>query len=211
MFGTLIDERFPRMPWERFDTVVFDVGNVLLRFDPEKIMEEFIPARWHDAVREHVFHSPYWVAMDHGLLSLAEAADRFAGLLPEIGDEVRAMLVGWTPMKEVVPEGVAALRLCREKGKRVCILSNYGDEAFSTAEENHAFLREADVLVVSSRVGVMKPDPQIYRILTQRCGSSPARTLFVDDNAQNIAEALAMGWEALWAPEPSRIARFFGV
>lgn len=211
MLNRLIDERYETMPWDAFDSVVFDVGNVLLRFDPEAIMEPYIPAAWRPAVMETVFRSPYWAAMDNGLLTLRETTERFAALLPEIGDEIRAMMTGWLPMRVTVPEGVAALRLCRAKGKRVYLLSNYVAEGFRVAEEGHDFLREADGSVVSGRVGVMKPDPRIYRLLAERYELCPARTLFVDDNPQNIAAALALGWEALWTSAPERIARFFGV
>ncbi len=211
MLNRMIDELYETMPWDEIDSVVFDVGNVLLVFDPDRIMDGFIPDEWRPAVWERVFRSPYWVAMDHGRLSLREATDRFAGLLPEIAPQIRAMMADWLPMRKTVPEGVAALKRCREKGKRVCLLSNYVSEGFRVVEDGHDFLRDVDGAVVSSRVGVLKPDPRIYRILEARYDVCPARTLFVDDNAANVEAALSIGWNALWASSPARIARFFGV
>ena len=110
-----------------------------------------------------------------------------------------------------MPEGIAALRKSKAMGKRVFILSNYESDAFRVVEEKYDFLQLCDARVVSSRVGFIKPDERIYRVLMERCDCSPAKTLFVDDNPANIEEALNLGWMGLWASSPDRIARFFEV
>ena len=208
----LADELFQTMPWDRVDNVVFDVGNVLLRFDPRQILHEFVPDEsCHERMLINVFASPYWTAMDHGTMTARQATDAFVRILPDLEDDIRRMMSGWVAMKQTVPEGVAALRKSKAMGKRVFILSNYESDAFRVVEEKYDFLQMCDARIVSSRVGVIKPDERIYRILMERCDCSPAKTLFVDDNPANVEEALTLGWLGLWASSPDRIAKFFEV
>ncbi len=86
---------------------------------------------------------------------------------------------------------VAALKRC---GLRLAVLSN-------TIEPHARFLRRTglfrhfDVLVLSNEVGMSKPDPQIYRHTLRLLESeaSPERVFFVDDLAENVAAAAALG------------------
>ena len=213
MLPLMIDDKFEAMPWDRVDAAVFDVGNVLLRFEPRHIMETLLPDRpeLYDRLMVKVFRSPYWVMMDHGLAEPEEAAEAMIGRDTELAPYIRTVAVQWSDMKHVISEGVAAVRACVDHGLKTFVMSNYGDSTFRIIEEKYDFFRLFDGKLVSSRVGLMKPDPEIYRRLIREFDLTPERTLFVDDNPANIEMALYLGWQGFCMNEEGRLSRFMGL
>ena len=74
-------------------------------------------------------------------------------------------------------------------------LSNFGIQSFDYAKSIYRFLEEFDRSYISGHMGVIKPDPLIYRMVEADCGVEPDGLLFVDDRADNIAAAVARGWQ----------------
>ena len=71
-----LDGQFETMPWAQIDTVVFDVGNVLLTFSPDAVLKDLFPedAEKRQLMLDLVFRSPVWCMLDRGILPLDEAA-----------------------------------------------------------------------------------------------------------------------------------------
>ena len=69
------DDIYETMPWDAVDAVVFDVGQVLLSYNPQEILDEHVPDRpdLHPILLEKIFRSPYWLMRDHGLMTRDEA------------------------------------------------------------------------------------------------------------------------------------------
>lgn len=212
MINLMIDDKYQKMPWDEIDTVVFDVGQVLLSFEPEKILLEQFPN--DPALREklmvRMFRSPYWVMMDHGTMTDEEAVVAMAGLDTELCPAIRRILNNWIDLKHTIPEGVEALHACKAHGKKLYVLSNYKSEAFAYATMKHDFFQLFDEHVVSSRIGLVKPDPAIYRYMVERFQLDPARTLFIDDNPANIEGALHAGWQGFCLNKPGKLHDFMG-
>lgn len=207
-----LDAQYASMPWDEIDTVVFDVGNVLVAFQPQRILEEVFPGEpeKHALLLDKVFHSPCWIMLDRGTLSLDEAADAMAGLDQSLRPEIRHLLDAWADLKHPIPEGVETLRLCKAKGKRCLILSNYRAESFRQIEEKFDFFRLADGMVISSRVHLLKPSAEIYHYLLDHFHLDGNRTLFIDDAPANIEGALRCGIQGLCFNAPGKLERFFG-
>jgi 2-haloacid dehalogenase len=72
-------------------------------------------------------------------------------------------------------------------------LSNWSGETFPLAVERYGFLRELDGIVVSGDVGLVKPDPAIFRLLFERYAIEPSAAVFIDDSRANVAAAEAHG------------------
>ena len=102
------------------------------------------------------------------------------------------------------------LRLCKAKGKRCLILSNYRAESFRQIEEKFDFFRLADGMVISSRVHLLKPTAEIYHYLLDHFRLDGNRTLFIDDAPANIEGALRCGIQGLCFNAPGKLKRFFG-
>ena len=174
--------------------VVFDIGNVLLRWNPRNLYRNV----FDDEERMERFLATA-LAMD--FVSHTDIAEDFAGALearaksfPEFAEELRMFRPRWIEtLGGPIEENVALLRRLRASGKPVYALSNFARETFALAERHHDFLSEFDERVISGHVGVVKPDQRIYEILFERVGRRPNELLFVDDSAANVRAAEALG------------------
>lgn len=212
MIRWMIDDKYPEMPWDELDTIVFDVGNVLLAFSPEQLLKELVPDRpdLYDVLSTRVFKSPYWVMLDHGTLTLEEAIEAMTGRELSLKPYVRQVMENWRDLKGVISEGVDALKAAKAHGKRVYVLSNYHSDSFQFAQEKYDFFNLVDDFLVSSREGLLKPDPAIYRLAQERFQLLPERTLFIDDTPANIEAALNAGWQGFCLNAPGKLRRFIG-
>ncbi len=212
MLYRTFDDLHDVMPWDAVDTAVFDVGNVLVGFSPENLLRQHLPEfedQW-PLLMERVFRSPYWPMLDRGTVSLSEAAELMIGNHEELRVPITRIMHGWPDLRDEVPEGVAALRACRAHGKRTYVLSNYNHEAFPLVRDHFDFFRDFDGMAVSGFLHLCKPEPAIYRWLTETYGLDPKRLLFIDDSPANVEAALNQGWNALCYSHPGKLTAFFG-
>lgn len=211
MFPLTIDDKYTSMPWDEIDNVIFDVGNVLLAFSPASFLKRALPDQpeIYDKLMEKVYRSPYWTMLDQGAaVDPEEVAQAMAGRDVELIPAIRKLLVVSFDLPQI-DEGVEALRACKAHGKKLYVLSNYKSDPFAQACEQHDFFKLFDDFVVSSRVGLTKPDPAIYRHVTDTLRLDPARTLFIDDAPANIECALRMGWQGLCFNRQGKLREFF--
>ncbi|MGN0747814.1 MAG: HAD family hydrolase [Aristaeellaceae bacterium] len=206
-----LDDQYITMPWDRIDAVVFDVGNVLMTFRPERVVVDILPEQpeIHTAVLNRTVRTPYWLMLDHGTITQEEAVEAMIGRHGELEEPIRRFMSRWMELKSPVEEGVAALRTCKAHGKKLYVLSNYHVEAFRWVSEQYDFFRLFDGMVVSSLERQLKPNPDIYHTLTSRYGLAPERTLFIDDTPANIEAALTEGWQGLCFNAPGKLSAFF--
>ncbi len=206
----MIDDKVSVMPWDEIDTVVFDVGNVLLAWSPQEILTRVLPdhPELYDELTVRVFKSPYWVMRDRGSITIEEAIQAMSLTAPELEPYIRKLMYGWIDLP-AMDEGVAVLKACKAHGKKLYALTNYADEAFAHACATHDFFALFDGLFVSGREHTIKPGLDIYRCIQARFGFDPARTLFIDDSIMNIEAALESGWQALCYNRKGKLAQFF--
>ena len=178
--------------------VVFDIGNVLLRwdrrylyrkvFDDEESMERFLATALG---MDFVSHTD--VTEDFAAAVAARAKS-----FPEYAEEIRMFHERWVEtLGEPIEENVALLRRLRAAGKPVYALSNFAHETFALAERKYDFLSEFDDRVISGHVGLVKPEAGIYEILFKRAGRRPEELLFIDDSLANVHAAEALGMPAI--------------
>ena len=178
----------------RVEAVIFDIGNVLTRWQPEAFYDRVIGV----ARRRELFE-----AVDlHGMNLLIDAGALFRETIydwalryPEWGDEIRMFYDRWIELASPRIEGsIAVLRALRAKGVPVFALTNFGKYSFEEALPRLDFLSEFDRAYVSGRMGVTKPDPRIYAMVEDDCGLAGDRLLFVDDRPENVVAAADRGW-----------------
>lgn len=208
----LINDQYDHMPWDALDALVFDVGRVLLRFDPPKIAAELLPddPELQQKVVEHVTSTPYWVMLDHGVITQEEALEAMSKRVPELREAIRTFLYGWRDLKEPIWEGVRAAQAAKVHGKKLYILSNYHREAFAFIEKKYDFFQLFDGKLVSSHVRMMKPEPMIFKTIVATFGLIPERTLFIDDAPHNVESALMEGWQGFCYQIPGSLDAFIG-
>lgn len=211
MIRLMIDDMYETMPWDKVDAVVFDVGNVLLSFQAQELLDMLVPERpdLHEELTIRIFKSPYWCMRDRGTATVEEVIAAMASHAPELEPYIRRVMLGWIDLP-VLPEGVAALKACKAQGMKLYALTNYADKEFAYACQKYDFLSLLDGYVVSGREHLVKPEHEIYERLTARFGLDPARTLFIDDSIANVEGALNCGWQAICHNRPGKLRRFFG-
>jgi len=177
------------------EAVVFDIGNVLLEWQPERFYDGVIG----EARRKRLFAEVDLVGMNEGVdlgAPFAASVEALAVAHPDWGSEIRMWRERWFELAHPPIDGsIRLLRALRARGVPVLALTNFGVETFEAAVERLPFLAEFDRAWVSGRMGVMKPDPAIYAALEAESGIAPGRLIFTDDRAENIAAAAARGWQ----------------
>jgi 2-haloacid dehalogenase len=177
------------------DAVIFDIGNVLTRWQPEAFYDRTIG----EARRKRLFAEVDLHHMndliDQGAL-FRETIYDWAGRHPGWEQEIRWWYDRWIELASPRIEGsIALLRALRARGVPVFSLTNFGRYSYDEALPRLDFLGEFDRHYVSGRMGVIKPDPRIYQMVEADCGIAPERLIFTDDREENIAAAAARGWQ----------------
>lgn len=174
--------------------VIFDIGNVLTRWQPEAFYDRVIGQERRKALfAEVALHHMNDLVDEGGLFkeTIYDWADRY----PHWGPEIRLWYDRWIELASPRIEGSIALqRALRAKGIPVFALTNFGKHSFEEALPKMDFLTDFDRLYVSGRMGVIKPDPRIYQMVEDDCGLPPESLLFTDDRADNIIAAARRGW-----------------
>lgn len=177
------------------NAVVFDIGNVLIEWQPERFFDSVIGAERRRAM---------FAAINlHGINDKVDRGENFRDTIaaaaqanPDWHDEVMMWHDRWIEMATpVIDRSVRLLRALRAAGVPVFALSNFGIQTFDIAKPVYPFLTEFDRSYISGHMGVIKPDAEIYQMLEEDCGLDPATLLFTDDRIDNIAAARARGWQ----------------
>lgn len=187
--------------------IVFDIGNVLIRWDPTLLYSRLLP----DTERRDWFLreicSPDWnLELDRGRSFADGIAERVARH-PEWSAEIRAWDERWHDMVPGALDGtVAILEALREADIPTFAITNFSAEKFAQCLDRFPFLHGFRDTVVSAHEKLVKPDPAIYRLFLERNDLDPATCLFVDDNADNVVAARTVGMKAVRFTSPARFA-----
>ena len=189
--------------------VIFDVGNVLFHWDPRILYERLIEDdRALDAfLRDVVTHD--WHFQHDAGRSFADTSAELIALHPDKADLIRVwgerFLDSIGPVVAGMPDLVRDLH---DAGLPLYGLTNFSAEFWPPfrAREAAFFAPFAGVLV-SGEERIVKPDPAIYRLALDRFGLEAERTLFLDDRAENVAGALAVGMQALLFTDAAALRR----
>jgi 2-haloacid dehalogenase len=177
--------------------IVFDLGQVLLRWDPEIPYRRLIP----DAEERRLFLaeicSPEWnLEQDRGR-SWEDAEALLVARHPERAALIRAFRQNHAEMiPGEIDETVAVFDRLVETGADLTALTNWAPDTFAEAEARFPLLKRFRGITVSGRVGMVKPDLAIYRHHERAFGLDRDAILFFDDNPANVRGARTAGWRA---------------
>jgi 2-haloacid dehalogenase len=182
------------MSGRTIDAVIFDIGRVLIRWEPEKLFRTLFAS--DDEISAFLDETGLLVRnleFDRGepfADGIADLASRFphhAGALGAFDSRWHETLDG------EIAESVGILSSLRRAGFPNYAITNFSREKFDPTLQRHPILGNFDDIVVSGDVRLIKPDPEIFRLLIERQTLDPVRTLFIDDSAKNIAAARELG------------------
>jgi 2-haloacid dehalogenase len=177
------------------DAVVFDIGNVLIEWNPERFYDARLGAETRKRLFAQVPLHEMNLGLDRGAPFRASVYD-LAAQHPDWRDEIRHWHDSWLEFAYTdIPQSVQVLRALRARGVPVLALSNFGIGTFELALTAYPVLGEFDQSYISGHLGCIKPDAEIYQHLEQGSGIAPERLLFADDRPENIEAAAQRGWQ----------------
>lgn len=179
-------------------TLVFDIGQVLLHYDPHLAYLELLPDR---ETRTHFLTEilrPEWnLEQDRGR-SWREAEDLLIADYPDYAALVRAFRANWRRMvPHAIAANVAVLEDALAAGIPTYAITNFASDTFAEACAIYPFLTRFHGRVVSAEENLLKPDPAIYRVFLERFQQKAEDCLFMDDNRANVDSAAALGFSVI--------------
>ncbi len=189
------------------DTVVFDIGHVLLEWDPRHLYRTvFADASEMEWFLTEVCPYTWNLEQDRGR-PWPEAEAEAIARHPSYAAAIRAYRARWI---EMVPRDIAGtvaiLRSLQQRAVPLYAITNFAADTFTEAQRRFPYLAEFRGAVVSGRVGLLKPDPAIYKLLAKTFDLDLERCAFIDDNMANCAAARGLGMAAIHftGPDPTR-------
>lgn len=186
------------------NTVVFDVAQVLLGWDPQRMLQRLLPHRAPDAAAAAslelmLFENWHgdWAAFDRGQVDSAGIVQTIVRRTGLPTSEV-ALVVDTIPHElQALPGTLTLMDDLQACGHRLTYLSNMPAPYVQWLLKEHRFFSRFADGIFSCDVGTSKPAAEIFALAEQRFSLAPAQTVFLDDSASNIAAAQARGWQAL--------------
>jgi 2-haloacid dehalogenase len=180
-------------------TVVMDLGNVLIGWDPRPALARAVGEPEAEALlsaEDFDFHA--WNAAQDAGRSFADGVAEVARTHPHWAEHVAGYLPNFAAsLTGAIEESVSVLRDLHAAGVPLVALTNFSAETFPVARERFEFLGLFEDIVVSGEEGVAKPDPAVFALLAQRIRRPLTRCLLVDDSPANVAAARRAGMDAI--------------
>lgn len=185
--------------------IVFDLGRVVVRWEPDAIIAAvFSDPAVRAVVRAEIIDHPDWLALDRGMLSDREAVVRAAARTNLSLDEVSRFMREVPPALVPIPETVDLLYRLRANGHRLFCLSNMQTASIEHLEKMYTFWEVFEGTVISCRIHLIKPEPAIYTYLLEKHGLTGTDTLLIDDMVANLDAAAQFGVRTIQFESPAQ-------
>jgi putative hydrolase of the HAD superfamily len=181
--------------------LVFDLGGVVLRWQPDEFLGRLLPARAPDRAAARALGAAFfqgfggeWREFDRGAVEPGPLAARIAARIGlEVG-EARTVIEAIPDELQPIPATVALIERLQAAGHRLFFLSNMPAPYARHLEVTHAVLARFEGGVFSSRVGLLKPDAAMFAHAATHFGMAPQALVLIDDIEANVAAARRAGW-----------------
>ena len=186
--------------------VVFDIGKVLIHYDPNIPFTRLIP---NESERREFFATvcthEWNLEQDRGR-SWSEAEALLIDQFPDKAELIRAFRGHWHEMvSHAYDDSVDMMLDLIQQGRDVTMLTNFAADTFKEAQERFPFLKVPRGVTVSGEIGLIKPDREIYDTHVKSFDLDPAACLFIDDSQVNVDGAIAAGWQSVLFENPEKL------
>lgn len=180
------------------DTIIFDIGRVLVEWDWQGYLQEFdFSDTKTEKLAKAIFQSAYWKETDRGVWSDEEILQSFIKEIPEYETDIRAI---WDDMGKCVWKCEYTdgwIEELKQRGYKVYYLSNYGKTLREKTKEALDFTQNCDGGIFSYEIQKIKPDYAIYKALVEKYSLVPKQCVFLDDTLENIEAAREYGFDGI--------------
>lgn len=178
--------------------IIFDIGNVLADFPWQKFYAAYgYDEETLEKLGKATVKSPQWNEVDRGVWSYEEIIEAFVKNDPSIEKEIRESLADLSNIVTKKEYAIPWIKSLQEAGYRCYYLSNFSEKAHAECREALDFLPYMDGGILSYQDKVIKPDPEIYRLLLARFCLKAEECVFMDDTERNLPPARALGMRTI--------------
>ncbi len=178
--------------------IVFDIGNVLAGFVWQDFYHSFgFSEEIFEKLANATVRSSLWNEMDRGKMSDDQLLDGFIRNDPSIEREIREVFQNVKGMVCRYEYAIPWIKGLKERGFRIYVISNFAHKAYLECSEALDFLREVDGAIISYQEKLIKPSPEIYRLLCSRYELNAEECVFIDDTAPNVEAAIKEGMKGI--------------
>ena len=181
-------------PDVRVEAVVFDIGGVLLDWDPRHLYEQLIP----DEQELDRFLGEICTLEWNGIFDAGTSFDDGCRALAEQHPQHEELIHAWKRQDDMIRGELAGTRAVVDRlhaaGVPLYLLTNMPGDVFEARRARFDVFSRFDGAVVSGVEGLLKPDPRIFELVLERFALDPTTTLFVDDALRNVEAAAAVGF-----------------
>lgn len=178
--------------------LIFDAGGVLIGYRWEEMFsEKGISSNIANRIGDGIFHEEGWNKFDAGLITLEEIVDDFCNKNKDIEKETRWFIDNAILMRVKRPRVYEKLRILKEKGYKLFVLSNYSKRLFDLHLNDIGVRELMDGEVISYQIHKLKPEQEIYDELINRYSLNRDECIFFDDREENVNAAIKYGINAV--------------
>lgn len=195
------------MSTRKIDTVIFDLGGVLIDWNPRYLYRKIFNTEEEITWFLENICTHEWNEKQDAGRPFEEATEELVAKFPEHEAAIRAWYGRWQEtIGGPVHETVEILKeLKQSESHRLYALTNWSAQTFPWALENFDFLHWFEGIVVSGVEKTRKPFPHFYKILLDRYTVDPAKAVFIDDNLPNITGANEIGLSTIHFQSPAKL------
>ncbi|MDR3598632.1 HAD family phosphatase [Clostridium sp.] len=185
--------------------IIFDLGNVLLNFDPIEYVKSKVIEDKVEEIYKSIFKSEEWPMLDRGAITEEEARTNIINRKIENTDFINSVFENWYDILNPIETSVEVLKKLKEKGYKVFYLSNFHFAAFEYVTKKHDFFELFDGGVVSYKEKLLKPEKEIYEKIVDKYEIEPSETVFIDDMQVNVEAAMKLGIKGIILDDPQNL------
>jgi putative hydrolase of the HAD superfamily len=179
------------------ENIVFDLGNVLINFEPETWLNETYGDKESQFLYREFCLSPLWEDLDKGTRTLKEVEEILCCKFPEKESLIKDCTARYFGMLTPIPENIKVLKKLSEQNLSLYYLTNYHADAFQYALDNYPWFSSFKGGICSAHCHLVKPSLAIYRLLCRDMNFLPENSLFLDDTVENTKAADAEGFHTI--------------
>ena len=178
--------------------VVFDVGQVLVTFDPPKYMRDLgYSDDVIEALQKTMFNHPLWGELDRSIHTREELEEMFVANAPEYEKEIREVFGSIENSAAPQPYVIEWMEDLKKRGVGLYVVSNYAEFMYEETKHTMLFLPYMDGVMFSYMCHAIKPEKEIFENLLNTYGLKAEECVFIDDRAENIEGAEKVGFTGI--------------
>lgn len=176
--------------------IVFDMGNVLIKYDPSQFITEFTSNEDHQQLLlKRIFYTDEWEQYDQGTITKEEIINKARKLLPEtLHSSIPIVMDTWFEKMTPISGMEEVVKTLKKNGYSIYLLSNVSQDFYSFKDVVPG-MDYFDGRFISSDWKCIKPDAEIYQLFFNHFNLEPAECFFIDDLAMNIEAAASQGMQ----------------